>query len=356
MKHAQLARRQRFAPARTLAFILMAALLGGAFAQEVTLRLHHFLSGTSPVHEGYLEPWAERIQEQSEGRIRIDIYPNMQLGGAPASLIDQVADGAVDLVWTLPGYTAGRFPVTEAFELPFMSGRAVASSQALCEFFPGNLEPEYSDVKVITLHTSGPGVFHVNGKGIQQLADMRGLQLRAPNSMTTEALALLGADPIGMPVPQVPESISRGVVDGALLPWEVTAPLRVAELVTSHTGFDADRGFYTSAFLLAMNPDSYNKLPDDLKAVIDANSISASCNESRIAGLNMDAADVPAVEMAHAEGNTFYLISAEETLQWQEALEPLIDKWVAKMNGGGLDGAALLAQARELVAKYEAIE
>lgn len=328
--------------------------LGLSSAQEVTLRLHHFLSPNSPVQQGYLEPWANRVEEQSGGRIQVEIYPSMQLGGGPPSLIEQVSDGVVDLVWTLPGYTAGRFPITEVFEMPFMSGMAEESSQALCEFYHAHLEEEYRDVKVITLHTAGPGVFHMRGSGIQSLEDLRGQQIRAPNRVTTEALALLGAEPIGMPVPQVPESISRGVVDGALLPWEVTAPLRIAELVDSHTGFASEHGFYTSTFLLAMNNDSYNRLPEDLKAVIDANSIAAGCEEARAAGANMDAADIPGIELAQAEGNTIHMIPAEEVSRWQTAVQPVIDDWVARMNAAGLDGEAMLQEARELIAKYEA--
>ena len=341
-------------PLRLLTGLTLAlAFASLACAQEVTLRLHHFLNDSSPVHQGYLLPWAERVQAQSEGRIAVEIYPSMQLGGSPTSLIDQVEDGVVDLVWTLPGYTAGRFPITEVFELPFMSGRAEDSSQALCEFYSSYLQDEYADVKVITLHTAGPGVFHMNGSPIESLEDMRGQQIRAPNRITTEAVALLGGEPIGMPVPQVPESLSRGVIDGALLPWEVTVPLRVAELVSSHTGFEGDRGFYTSTFLLAMNPQSYANLPADLQAVIDDNSISSSCEESRLAGQNMDEADVPGEALAREQGNSVVMIPAEEVSAWQEALQPVIDQWVATMDGAGLDGAAMLQEARDLVAQYE---
>lgn len=328
-------------------------LLGSVTAQDVTLRLHHFLAEPSPVHQGYLEPWAERVEEQSDGRIEVELYPSMQLGGAPPSLIDQAADGVVDLVWTLPGYTAGRFPVTEAFELPFMSGYAEHSSPALCEFYFEYLQDEYSDVHVITLHTAGSGVLHMQGETVRSIEDLSGKQVRAPNRVMTEALALLGADPIGMPVPEVPESLSRGVIDGTLLPWEVTAPLRVAELVDSHTGFASDRGIYTSTFLLAMNLDSYDSLPEDLQGVIDANSIHGGCEESRIAGANMDAADIPGMELAQEQGNEIYMIPEEDVPAWQEALEPLHEQWIADMNDRGLDGEEMIERARELVDQFE---
>lgn len=338
---------------RLISIAVAGVLLGSTIAQEVTLRLHHFLAPTSNVHAGYLEPWAKRVERDSDGRIDVQIYPSMQLGGAPQSLVDQVEDGVVDLVWTLPGYTAGRFPKSEVFELPFMSGKAEYSSQALCEYLGMHLEDEYGAMKVISLHTAGPGVFHTKGSPITSIEEMSGLQLRAPSRITTESLAALGAQPIGMPVPQVPESLSRGVIDGALLPWEVTVALRVAELVDSHTLFAGERGFYTSTFLFAMNPGSYRRLPDDLRAVIDANSIADSCEESRIAGANMDTGDRPGERLAQEQGNTIHIVPEDEVPQWQAAVQPVIDQWISSMDGAGADGERMLQDARDLIEKYE---
>ncbi|MEX2535170.1 MAG: TRAP transporter substrate-binding protein [Trueperaceae bacterium] len=330
--------------------VLLAA---SAFSQEVTLRLHHFLAPNSPTQQGYLEPWAERVEQASDGRIEVEIYPSMQLGGAAPSLIDQVEDGVVDLVWTLPGYTAGRFPISEAFELPFMSGLAVHSSQALCEFFEMHLQDEYESVRVITLHTAGHGILHVKGRAVTSLEDLRGLQIRAPNRITAEALAALGAQPIGMPVPQVPESLVHGVIDGTLLPWEVTVPLRIAELVDSHTTFDSPHGFYSSIFLLAMNRQSYERLPDDLKPAIDANSMAAGCDEARIAGASVDAADLVGEALAREQGNAVHVIPRDRVKEWQDGVRPVIDSWVEMMDRAGLDGEVILQDARDLVAKYE---
>ena len=96
-----------------------------------TLRLHHFLSVTSTTHAKMLAPWAAAIEEESQGKLKIDIYPNMQLGGAPPQLYDQAKRGIADIIWTLPGYTPGRFPLMEAFELPFY-GRIGGSDQSGC--------------------------------------------------------------------------------------------------------------------------------------------------------------------------------------------------------------------------------
>ena len=99
-----------------------------ARAQEFTFKLHHILGPKSPAQVNMIEPWVNRVQEGSNGRIKIEIYPSMQLGGRPPALYDQVRDGVADIVWTLPGYTAGRFPRMEVFELPFMVNSAEPSA------------------------------------------------------------------------------------------------------------------------------------------------------------------------------------------------------------------------------------
>jgi TRAP-type C4-dicarboxylate transport system substrate-binding protein len=183
------------------------AWLGGertAAQQTVTLRLHQFLPAKAPVPNNFIAPWAKKVEEDSKGRIKIELYPSMQLGGTPPQLFDQVKDGVVDIIWTLPGYTAGRFPRTEAFELPFIAGNAEQSSAAAWHFYEKHLRDEFRDVKVLAVHTHSPGQIHVKGEGVRKLEDMKGKRLRAPTRTVTELLKGLGATPVGMPVPQLP--------------------------------------------------------------------------------------------------------------------------------------------------------
>ena len=322
---------------------------GAGAAQEVTLRVHHFLPPPSVAHAEFIAPWAERVMAQSEGRIAVEIYPAMQLGGGPPSLFDQVRDGVVDVVWTLPGYTPGRFPTVEVFELPFMAASAEATSQAVQEFYQRNLAAEFADVHVLMLHVHAPGVFHINGRAVDSLEDLEGLKVRAPTRVINSALERLGAVPVGMPVPQVPEALSRGVVDATVIPWEVARPLRVAELVDNHTEILADRGFYTAVFLFAMNKDVYQSMPADLRAVIDANSGLALAREI---GAVWDAAERPGRQAAEQAGNSFVALDEAEIERWKLATAPVIADWLAETDARGLDGAALLQEARELIAKY----
>jgi TRAP-type C4-dicarboxylate transport system substrate-binding protein len=255
----------------------------------------------------------------------------------------------VDIVWTLTGYTPGRFPGTEAFELPFMPANAEATSQAAWKFYEKYLTEEFTEVHPIAVHTHGPGLLHVKGKGVEKLEDMQGLKLRGPTRQANALISALGATPVGMPVPAMPEALSKGVIDGTAIPWEVTTPLKVAELVDSHTYFAGTRGLYTSFFVFAMNKARYEALPDDLKAVLDANSGLAA---SMWVGQVMDAGDAPGIEVAKKSGNRMIMLEEAEVERWKAAAAPLVEQWIAEVTAKGYDGAAMVADAKALIAEY----
>lgn len=341
-------RRTLLAAAGTLAASLVLA--GGAMAAEVTLRMHQFLPAQANVPKYVLDVWADRIQEQSNGRIEIQRFPSMQLGGTPPELVDQVIDGSADIIWTVAGYTPGRFPQVEVFELPFMMTNAEATSKAFYELGAARMmDSDFRDVHVLGLWVHGPGVIHSKSP-VRTVADLNGVKLRAPTRVTNMLFSSLGATSIGMPVPAVPESLSKGVIDATVIPWEVTGALKVAELVGHHTEF-GDSSLYTTAFLFAMNKEKYDSLPDDLKAVIDANS---GLEFSGFAGKLMQDYDAPSRQIAVDRGNEIIELTPEEVQGWRDAAQPTVDAWVAEMNGKGLDGTGLLAEAQALIAKYTA--
>ncbi len=318
-------------------------------AQEVTLRLHHFLPAQANVPTHVLDVWADKIEDASGDRIKIERYPAMQLGGTPPQLYDQAAEGTVDIVWTLPGNTPGRFPSVEVFELPFMMTNAEATSRAYWDIFDARLrDTEFADTHILGTWVHGPGIIH-SKEPVETMENLSGMTVRAPTRVITALLTELGANPIGMPIPQVPEALSKGVIQGAVVPWEVTTALRVPELVDNHTEFGGDHALYTTTFVLAMNKAKYDSLPDDLKAILDENS---GAEFSAFAGRTQQEYDAPGRKLA--EGNNIIELSAEESAKWQEAAQPVIDNWVAEMDGKGIEGQALLDEARGLIEKYTA--
>ena len=331
-----------------LGAVALTATTAAAFAQDVTLKLHQMLPPQATIPAKALTPWAEKVMAESGGRIKVELYPAMQLGGKPPELFDQAKDGVVDLIWTVIGYTPGRFPSTEAFELPFVMTTGEATSKAFHEYCEKNCTKEFQDVKVIAWHAHGPGLIHSKNP-ITKLEDMNGLKIRGGSRVTNQMLEKLGAVPVGMPVPAVPESLSKGVIDATTIPWEVTPSLKVAELVKNHTGFSGKNGLYTQTFVFAMNKASYDNLPDDLKKVIDANSgIEAAAMMGRV----MDEGDKVGLEIAQKLGNNIVTLDEAETQRWKDISEPLIAAWETEMDGKGLDGKALVAEARALIEKH----
>ncbi|MEQ8296833.1 MAG: TRAP transporter substrate-binding protein [Nitratireductor sp.] len=322
---------------------------GVAFAQEVTLKMHQFLPAQANVPKLVLDVWAKDVEEASGGRIKVEHYPSMQLGGTPPQLMDQAIDGTVDVIWTVVGYTPGRFPRVEVFELPFMMTNADATSRAYWDLFDKEMkDTDFKDVHIIGTWVHGPGMIH-SSRPVNGLADMKGLKLRAPTRIITGLLGELGATAVGMPVPAVTEALSKGVIDGAVIPWEVTAALKVPELVNNHTEFGGDHALYTTAFVLAMNKERYESLPDDLKKAIDDNS---GREFSAFAGRTQASADGPSKQAAVDRGNNIITLDEDEVARWKEAAQPVYDKWVEEMEAKGIDGQALIDEARALIEKY----
>lgn len=320
-----------------------------AQAQEVTLRLHQFLPPPATVPKLILKPWGAQVEEASGGRIKIEHYDAMSLGGTPPSLMDQAADGVADMIMTVVGYTPGRFPKTEVFELPFMMTDPVATSKAFMGLVETDLqEGEYKDVKVLGAWVHGPGVIHTEG-GVNKLEDMEGQTLRGPTRIITDMLKELGATPVGMPLPAVPEALSKGVISGTVIPWEVTPAVKLTDLVGHHTEFSGKEALYTATIVLVMNRDKYNALPDDLKAILDAES---GQKLSAFAAQVMLDRDAPGRMIATDKGNEIVVLDEAEVARWKEKAQPVIARWITEVGTKGIDGKALIQQAKGLIAKH----
>jgi TRAP-type C4-dicarboxylate transport system substrate-binding protein len=323
---------------------------GAASAQEVTLTLHQFLPAQANVPKLILDVWADRVEADSDGRIQIDRYPAMQLGGTPPELIDQAIEGVADIVWAVNGFTPGRFPHTEVFELPFMISDARAASYAYWKMYEEHMaDTDFADVKILGTWVHGPGMLHTKDP-VATPQDLKGMKIRGGSRMVSSLIEKVGGQPIGMPVTAIPEALSKGVIDGTTIPWEVTSALKIPELVHNHTEFEGP-AIYNLTFVLAMNRDRYESLPDDLRAVIDANS---GLDFSVFAGGTMSDADGPARQAAVEMGNNIVTVSAEDAKAWEEMARPVYDEWIADVAAKGMDGQALIDEARTLMDEYNA--
>lgn len=317
-----------------------------AQAADYNFTLQSFLPAQSTVPSQIIDVWADGIEAASDNRIKITRYPSMQLGGKPPELIDQVLDGVIDITWNVVGYTPGRYPSTEVFELPFLVNDAGKASAAFWNMMEGDIaEREFGNLKVLGSWVHGPGVIHSN-KAVAVPADFNGMKIRGASRQVNAMLKELGATPVGMPVPSVPEALSKGVIDGTTIPWEVTRGLKVPELVSNHTEFSGPM-LYTLTFVLVMNKDKFAMLPADLQALVDEHS---GLKFSVFAGNTQQAADAPARDIAVKLGNSILELDADQSAVWADAAEPVYGAWLTEMEDRGLDGQAMIDQAKALMA------
>ncbi|SIO54249.1 TRAP-type C4-dicarboxylate transport system, substrate-binding protein [Rhodovulum sp. ES.010] len=323
---------------------------GAAWAQDYTFKLHHFLSAKAPSHTEMLVPWARAVEENSGGKVKIEIFPAMTLGGRPPELINQVRDGVVDIIWTVNGYTPGLFPRTEVVELPFVYlNDPAATNLALYEMFESDLKEDYQGVEVMFLHVHSGQAIQMRETEVRSPADLEGKKIRIPTRTGAWVLEALGATPVAMPVPDLPQALQKGVVDGALIPFEIIPPLKIQEQTDVQIELADKTRLGTTTFQVSMNKAKWDSLPADVQqAFRDA----SGPDWLREVGEVWRGTEEFGINMAVASGNTHVTLTEEETEAFRQALEPVVERWIEEVTAKGIDGAALVQKARDLIATH----
>lgn len=337
--------------------VLLIALLSGyltfgitftAHAQEHSFKLHHLLSAKAPAHTNMLVPWAKQVEENSGGKVKIEIFPAMSLGGKPPELIQQARDGVVDIVWTVNGYTPGLFPRTEVFELPGVyTNDITATNLAMYDMFEEELREEYKGVEVMWLHVhGGQGIMTVD-KEVRSPADLAGMKMRIPSRTGAWVIEALGASPLATPVPEVPTALSKKTIDGTLLPWEIIPPLKLQNQINYFVEGHEKTRFGNTTFQVSMNQARWESLPDDIKkAFKDASGREwwAKVGEVWRGGEEFG------IGLAAKAGKTHVTLSEAETDAFLQTLAPVVDRWVEEVTSKGIDGAGIVEKAKAGIA------
>ncbi len=320
---------------------------GWASEPEVTLKLHHFLGPKSPAQTKMLEPWSKAIEDGSKGRVKIEIYPSMTLGGSPPQLFRQVADGVVDIIWTVNGYTPGLFPRSEVFELPTIFTNDIAATNlAMREMFDEYLAPEYEAVHVLFNHVHAGQALQMAKDPVHTVTDTKGKKLRVPGPTGNDVVTAMGATPVTMPVPDLPQALSTHGVDGALIPWEIIPALKLQDVTKYQIEGPEKTRFGTTTFQVSMNKDRWEALPDDLKTVFNDNSGEDWLRE--VAQIWRDSDD-RGIKVATEAGNEHIVLTEDEMQTFDDALAPVVDKWVGDHTG--FDAAAIVKAAKASISK-----
>jgi len=323
-----------------------------AGASEVTLRVHHFLGDDSLPHTGLIVPWAKRVEALSDGRIKVKIFPDMELGGRAPDLVDQVEQGTVDIIWTAAAYTPDRFARTSVFTLPLVhKADPVATNLAMLDIYKKYLAVEFNGLKPLLLHVHQGHVLHMAHSDVRSLEDFVGKTLRAPGrSVGRWTVEALGASPTKKRHPKLPKALKAAKLDGALMSFALADAMGVAEVSRSHTILADDALFGTSIYLFLMNEKRYQSLPPDLRAVIDK----ASGRDLAImAGKRWKKAGQDALAKAKADGHKIFVLEKSCGTRVQLALMKVLARYVKSLVGQGIaqDDAAALVQAAKAAVK-----
>lgn len=311
-------------------------------ADTIELKVAHYLPAVHSLHTVFMEPWARELEERTQGKVKVRVYPGNSSFGNAANQLDQVRAGVVDIAFGIAGLPRGRLPRTTLIEMPFLVKSADTGSRTLWDLYPDYLKDEYKGLHVLALMTHNGGLVHTRDKKVENIEDMKGLRIRTPSDTISKALTALGATPVGMPPGQVYESLQRGVIDGAAFPWDPVKGFKLDEVTNYH--MDAD--FYTASFWFAMNEKSYNSLPEDVRAAID--DISGLTLISKFGGW-WDDWDAAGRAAAEAHNSTIVTLSEDNRKEWSATLAPVVEQELGEMEKQGV------TNAREIYEKMKTI-
>jgi len=315
-------------------------------AQEIKLKLTHFLPPAHNHHVNVIVPWTEEVKRRTNGRVEITVFPGASLCKPPQQY-DCARSGIADMAWAVTGWTPGRFPMSSVLELPYLHRTAAVGSQMLGDLFDKYIRKEWDDVHVLYMHVHPAGHIHTHSKPIRVLEDFKGMKIRTPTAVVGDLLDTLGATKVGMPANQIYESMSQKVIDGFGMPFEALPPFRLHEVSRYHT----EVGMYTTVFAFVMNKARYEALPADVRRVLDETTAVQSGYWRRV-GESWDRAEVAGRKAVLDRKNEIYTLPREERRRWREAVKGLDDRWAAELEARGLPGKALVREARALSARY----
>lgn len=331
---------------------LSAAIVAGAasvaVAAPIELKISHFISPRHGFQVDFLGPWAKELERRTGGKVKVTIYPGSTAFGKVNRQADQVKAGVVDIALGLRGIPRGRFRRSGIMELPFLVENAGSGTRALWELYKsGMLGDEYKDFKVLILFTHNGGLFHTRSKPVKSLEDLKGLRLRVSTTVVSEMMKYLGASPVGLPPSQIFENLQKGVIDGVVTTWDLVGAIKANQILRYHTEARA----YTNTFYVVMNRKKYDSLPADVRKAIDDTTGDVLAAKF---GAWWDKWDARGKADAVKRGNTIIEVSEKTRAAWRRQLQPMIDKYLAKLEADGIsDARAIYKRAQELVAKYE---
>ncbi len=316
--------------------VFVSATTVSVMAADTTLVISSWASPTHGINAIAWPKFIEMIEKATDGRVTAELKYKL---ASPPAQFDIVQDGAADLTWIFHGYNPGRFSTTKIAELPGYEGNAEAASVAYWrtyeKFFTG--ADEHKGVKLIALHTHGPGVLH-SAKKVTKLSEISGMKLRLGGGVSNDVGAALGATAINVPAPKVYETLASNAADGVMMPMEGKKGFKLTEVAPN--SYTVPGGFYRGSFALVMNQAKYDSLSDADRAALDG-----VFGEplSKAFGAVWDEIDKIGEEASMAAAdNSINAASDEDVAAYRELSKPIIDGVLAEVSGKGVDAKAAM--------------
>jgi TRAP-type C4-dicarboxylate transport system substrate-binding protein len=317
-----------------LAIVSMAAFLSTSlYANPIKLSYSNFFP-PGHVQSQLAQQWCDEVEKRTQGQVVVEYYPGQTLTKAKQNY-DGVVSGISDIGLCLFAYTRGRFPLMEAVDLPLGYKSGAAATKVVNDVYQKFDPKELQDTKVMYLHAHGAGLLHTNGKAVRTMEDFKGMKLRG-HGTSAQVISALGGTAVSLPMPELYQSLQKGIVQGALYPLETNKGWRMGEVVDYVTMSQAIA--YTSSFYVVMNKDKWEKIPADLQKII------GQINQEWIPkhGLAWDESDKIGLDYFLSLGHEVITLSDDEAARWKTTIEPVIDGYIEKMNKNGFDGKGIV--------------
>lgn len=324
--------------------LLLSACSGssGGKGENLNLVISHFLPSTHPIETEIFKEFGDTLNKESDGRITYDTYPANSLGAANAHY-DMAVTGEADVALSVHGYTPGRFPLVSVLELPFLSESGEHGSKIiakLLEEFP-EFKEEHGDTVPLWLFSADPAQIISKNYRIETPEDLEGLRVRSPSPLANKIIEHLGGVPVSMPMGDVYEALDRGVIDAAMVPLEALYNYNFYEIAKYVTVGH----FSSTPFFSVMNKDTYDSLSDSEKKVLEkVSGFEMSAKSGRVFDVDAE----KGVELSKEKGAEFIELTGDKLKPWQDALQPIVEEWIAEMEKEGFDPQKIYDRAMEL--------
>ncbi len=290
-----------------------------------------------------MEHWKEEVEKRTESKVKVQTFPGGTLLGAK-NMFDGVVSGVADIGCFAMSYHPGRFPVSEAVDLPIGFANAKAASLTLFDLIEKYKPAEFEKVKVLTVFTCPPSNI-MTSKPVKTLEDLKGLELRVSGT-GVEVLKQLGATPIAMPQSETPDAIQKGVVKGMVSSLEILKDFNFAAYCPYVTKVD----LHVVTFAVVMNKTKWDSLPDSVKKVLD----DLRREQALWTGTYVDDHVTEAVDWSKEKYNLeIYELPESDKVKLPELLKPIIDSYVQRAKEAGLPAEEILKDVNTFKEKYD---